>query len=142
MPPTNPNPSMIEVAGIWEIGRNVPIREADLWKSALRSYGLSKLNMTPVTGIHAPWISEFRHFDDMLAAYPDHAPVFVDELAATELEDFEHPAKALYVFGRSNFSPFSSMANGHLSLRIDCVQTGMLWPHQCLPMILRDRSKK
>ena len=133
---------MIEVAGIWEIGRNVPIMEADLWKCALRSYGLKHLSMTPITGIHAPWISEFSNVEDMLSAYPDHVPVFVDEKADIELDDFEHPENPLYVFGRSNFSPFSNMANGHLSLRIECDELGMLWPHQILPMILRDRGKK
>lgn len=142
MPSTTPNPSVIEVAGIWEIGRSVPIMEADLWKCALRSYGLKTLNMTPITGIHAPWIAEFNSVDEILAAYPDHQPVFVDERAGTELEDFDHPESALYVFGRSCYSPFSDMANGHLSLRIDCTQTGMLWPHQCLPMILRHRAKQ
>ena len=133
---------MIEVAGIWEIGRNVPIMEADLWKCALRSYGIKKLNMMPITGIHAPWITEFPSVDEILAAYPDHVPVFVDETSAVELEDFQHPENALYVFGRSCYSPFHDKAEDHLSFFIDCHQLGMLWPHQCLPMILRDRSKK
>jgi hypothetical protein len=133
---------VIEIAGIWEIGRNVPLMEADLWKCALRSYGLKRLNMTPITGIHAPWISEFASVAEILAAYPDHQPVFVDETAALELEDFAHPQNALYIFGRSNYSPFINMAKGHPSFRIECPALGMLWPHQCLPMILRDRGKK
>lgn len=133
---------MIEVAGIWEIGRNVPIMEADLWKCVLRSYGIKRLNMTPITGIRAPWISEFNSVSDMLAAYPDHVPVFVDEKSDIELEDFVHPEDALYVFGRSSYSPFTDMAKQQHSLRIDCPTMGMLWPHQCLSMILRDRGMK
>jgi hypothetical protein len=133
---------VIEIAGIWEIGRNVPLMEADLWKCAMRSYGLKRLNMTPITGIHAPWIFEFASVDEMIDAYPNHDPVFVDETAGTELEDFSHPTNALYVFGRSSYSPFTNMAKEHLSFRIECPELGMLWPHQCLPMILRDRGKK
>lgn len=132
---------MVEVGGLWEMGWSAPITEADLWEMVLRSYGVERLNMTPVSGIDKRWISEYHSMDELIESR-DLTPVFIDENGETELSDFEHPENALYVLGKATYSPFQVMAQDHLSVRIDCPSMGMLWPHQALAVVLYDRSKK
>mgnify|MGYP003652254906 CR=1 FL=1 len=135
---------MIEVAGMWEIGWNTPIMEADLWEMTLREFGLTALSMTPISGINKPWIDEYEYLDDILTAKPDLTPVFVDELGEVELSDFVHPENALYVFGKTTHSPFNSMAKKYnaQSVRIASVNPATMWAHQALAIVLYDRAKQ
>lgn len=135
---------MIEVAGMWELGWNTPIMEADLWEYAMREFGVEHLNMTPISGIATKWIEEYRTLDEVITAKSELTPVFVDEHGEVELEDFIHPKNALYIFGKGNFSPFSNMADktGAQSVRIGSMKPGLLWPHQALAVVLYHRSKQ
>lgn len=132
---------MIEVAGLWELGWSAPITEADQWDMVMRSFGVETLNMVPISGINKRWINEYPTMDALLAD-SDLTPVFVDENGEQELSEFEHPENALYVFGKATYSPFSNQAKQHLSVRIDCLKMGMLWPHQAAAIVLHDRSCK
>jgi len=132
---------IVEVAGTWELGWSAPITEAVMWEMVMREFGVTQLHMTPVTGISKRWIKEYSTFKDLLDS-TDLIPVFLDENGATELAEFEHPNNALYVFGKGTYSPFSSLAKEHISVRIDSVKPGMLWPHQALAIVLYDRSQK
>lgn len=138
---------MIEVAGIWEEGWNVPIMEVTQWEMMLREFGVDHLNMTPVSGIAAPWGNKpwLTEYNDMAEVIADHSaltPVFVDEAATVELQDFQHPADALYVFGRAGYSPFESIGEGHLSVKIMTPCPGCLWAHQACAFLLYDRMLK
>jgi len=131
---------MIEVAGIWEQGWNVPLMEADQWEMVMAEFGVERLNMTPISGIDKPWIHEYPSIEELLADRSHLTPVFVDESAEVELSEFEHPKDALYVFGRCSYSPF----HGHegQAVKIQTVKPGMLWPHQAMAIVLYDRSQK
>jgi len=130
---------VIECAGAWEQGWNVPILEADLWEMVMSEFGVKRLNMTPVSGIKKPWIHEYPTIEDLLEDRSHLTPVFVDERATVELEQFEHPENALYVFGRVSYSPYVKYGEGAVTLKIATPQPGMLWAHQALAIILYDR---
>lgn len=133
---------MIEVAGIWEQGWNTPIKEADLWDMAMRSFGVEMMNMTPVSGIFHKRVDEYHSMEDLLKAKDHLTRVYVDEKGEVELAEFEHPEDALYIFGKCGYSPLMQAGHGHLSVRIDCPKLGMFWPHQAMALVLYDRSKK
>lgn len=133
---------MVEVAGIWELGWSAPITEIEHWGMAMRSFGVERISMTPVTGVRFKLLDEYATWDAMLAAKSYLTPVFVDENSEVELRDFEHPEDALYVFGKANYAPLHTYGEGHLSVRIDCPLKGMLWPHQAMSVVLYDRDSK
>ena len=132
----------MEVAGIWELGWSAPKTEIELWRMAMRSFGLSRLNATPVTGIRDRLVCEYHSMEELLADRSHLTPVFVDEGGTTELSEFDHPDSALYVFGKAAYSPFSARAKQGMSVRIDCPKMGMLWPHQALAVVMYDRERK
>ena len=130
----------VEVAGTWELGWSAPKTEMDLWWAVMRSYDIQMLHMTPVSGLQHKMLTEYDSYDDILET-TELTPVFVHEGAETELDDFVHPDDALYVFGKANFSPFAAFGEGRASVRIDCPQPGMFWPHQALALVMRHRGR-
>ena len=133
---------MIQVAGTWELGWSSPITEIDHWGMAMRSFGVERIAMTPVSGIQSRFLDEYQTIEDLLEAKQDMTFVFVDEDGEAELKDFQHPENALYIFGKANYTPFPTHGEGHLSVRIDCELKGMLWPHQAMSVVLYDRASK
>jgi hypothetical protein len=135
----------VAVAGIWELGWNTPIKEIDLWEYPLREYGVDKLYMTPISGIDNNAVIEKASLEEILAEHRGWKVVFCDERAKTTLKHFNHPKKALYVFGKANFSPFLSLKRPQdLAVKIEssAPEGGMLWPHQAAAIILYDRLLK
>ena len=133
---------MIEVAGTWELGWSAPITEIEHWGMVMKSFGVDRINMTPVSGITCRYLDEYNTVEAILEAKQHLTPVFVDEEGAVELTDFVHPENALYVFGKANYAPFGPLGKDHLSVRIDCSLMGMMWPHQALAVLMYDRNKK
>jgi hypothetical protein len=133
---------MIEVAGVWELGWSAPITEIEHWVMAVRSFGVERINMTPVSGVECRLLDEHLSMPDLIKAKPHLTPVFVDECGEVELRDFEHPEDALYIFGKANYAPYRLLGMGHLSVRIDCSLMGMMWPHQAMCVALYDRLGK
>lgn len=132
----------VEIAGNWELGWSAPITEIEHWGMAMRSFDVSRISMFPVTGIHCKFLDEYPSVEDMLAAKTHLTPVFVDECGEVELQDFDHPENALYIFGKANYTPFPTYGQGHLSVRIDCPLKGMMWPHQAMCVVMYDRGNK
>lgn len=136
----------VEIVGVWELGWNSPIKELDLWEFPLKDFSVSHINMTPVTGlgVNTQCLKEFHSVEEALSTYPNHQVVFIDEAGETELSDFTHPENAIYVFGKTSYSPFKTHAKpGDMSIRIDTIQkSGLLWSHQAATLILYDRMKK
>lgn len=134
---------MIKVAGIWELGYSAPLVEFDVWQFMLRDFGVDQWIMTPVSGIAQP-IHEVAAMEDAISENPELTPVFVDEKGKTTLKDFEHPANALYLFGKASYSPFTALAQeGECSIRVETVNNqGLLWPHQAAAIVLYDRLMK
>lgn len=133
---------MIEVGGLWELGWSAPITESEHWEYAMREFGIERINMVPVSGINKRWVFEYDHIEEMLADRSHLTPVFVDENATTELRDFEHPTNAIYIFGKGTYSPFSSAAENHTSLKINSIKPGLMWPHQALAVVMYDRVSR
>lgn len=131
----------VAVAGCWELGYSAPLTERDLWLYPLRDFQVDRWIMAPVSGIRDQLLEEVDRLTDTDFGLPR---VFVDETGAVELQDFEHPDEAVYIFGKAGFSPHPSMAhNGDHTVRIVTPERrGMLWPHQAAAVVLYDRQVK
>lgn len=134
---------MIKVAGVWEQGWNTPLSEYDLWAYPLRDFEVDEWYMTPISGIDRPAITELKSLDEVIALNPDLIPVYVDEEGETDLRDFDHPENVLYICGKASYSPWRASGATGKSIRIKTIQDkGLLWPHQCMALILYDRMLK
>lgn len=130
----------VGVAGAWELGYSAPLTELDLWQHLLREFRVDHWHMTPVSGIQAPGLTEHADLQEVIDACP-YQVVFVDEAGEEPLQSFEHPKDVLYVLGKQSFSPFR--AYGGRSVRIETpMDSGMLWPHQAIAIVLYDRQVK
>lgn len=140
----NSQKEIIKMAGTWELGWNTPIKEIELWEYPLREFAVDKFYMTPVSGISSQFITEKGTFEEIIYENNDLEIVFVDEKGKTLLNDFTHPKKVLYIFGKASFSPMAAYAKpDDLSVRIETpLDSGMLWPHQAACILLYDRIKK
>lgn len=137
---------MIHIAGLWEFGYSTPLAELDLWQYPLREFKVDKFYMSPVTGIRSDYVTEIENLETLIEQMRmvGMPIVFVDERGSTELQKFEHPEKALYVFGKATISPMQAYQRpDDLSIVLKTPSdTGMLWPHQCAVTILYDRMMK
>ena len=135
----------VRIASYWELGWNTPILEISLWEFPLKDFGVEKdhLYMSPISGINHK-VNERENLEEILKENEDYTKVFCDERANCSLLNFEHPKKALYIFGRTNFSPFLSLKKENdLSVSIEtCGSTGMAWGHQAASIVLYDRMIK
>lgn len=133
---------MIKVIGVWELGWTAPISEHPLWDFPLRSFAVDEWYMTPVSGI-AKRVTEVGSIDDAISLNPDLTPIYVDENGEEELRSFQHPENALYILGKAGYSPWAANNKQGRSLQIETVVGGgMMWPHQCIPIVLYDRMVK
>ena len=142
----------VELAGLWDLGFYAPITEMAQWEMVIRSFGVERLNMSPVTGIKSKYLSEFRDPDRIFISRCEGdllEPVFIDENGDVSLDDFEHPHQALYVFGKTGRRFIARRGFGETQVpigpvvRIDVpAQMGMLFPHEAAAIILWDRWQK
>lgn len=135
---------MVKIAGLWELSYNTPLVEHDQWSFFLKDFGVDEWAMAPVSGIRhkGSLLHEYDQVIDIIEDNLDLTVVYIDEAGKTNLEDFEHPLDALYICGRANFSPYKSIGGGQ-SVRIRTPNnTGGLWPHQALAIVLYDRIRK
>lgn len=136
---------MIKVAGVWEQGWIAPYSEFDLWHFPLREFKVDEWYMSPVSGMakRGKLLTEVPGIVTAIIDNPDLTPVYVDEEGETFLADFDHPADVLYIFGRAGFSPWKVRNGWQRSIRIETPAGGsLLWPHQCVPLVLYDRERK
>jgi hypothetical protein len=132
----------VHVAGVWELANSTPTSELSLWGFPIRDFDVDEWYMSPVTGANEG-VTEVENLWDVIVASPCTV-VFVDEHGDTPLVDFTHPEDALYVLGKTGFSPmFACRREGDLSVRIETpTDKGMLWPHQAISIVLYDRLTK
>lgn len=137
---------MVRVAGLWELGWNTPIKEAELWEYPLRDFGVERWFMTPVSGIVGPFVVERC---DLCEVIDEHraenvSVVFVDERGLTPLRRFDHPPNVLYVFGKTSLNPLTAYGKpGDASVVIETQhRLGALWAHQAATLVLYDRMVK
>ena len=137
----------VAVAGLWELGHNVPLSEAGLWDQPLRDFGVDEWHMSPVTGINVrerhPELTEHPTVEGMVWSLRERFNlVWVTEDAEAELSEFEHPRYACYVFGKANWSPFLNLRQPDedaVHIRTTMAAAG-LWPHQCMTVVLWHRG--
>lgn len=140
----------IKVAGIWELGWNVPLNESWLWTFPLREFNVTDWHMTPVTGIrhnesHTDMqLTEHHTVKEMVDSMPEeYARVFIDETGAVPLKDFSHPENAVYFFGKAGENPTGWKREQDVSVYIPTIaNNGVMWPHQVLVTVLYDRLMK
>jgi hypothetical protein len=139
---------MIKMAGIWDLGWNTPLKEAELWEYPLKDYGVDKLIMSPVSGIGITnnFIHECNDLGECVVTHRNQGVtiVFVDENGTETLDDFVHPENVLYVFGRASLSALTAYGTpADRSVKISTPSNlAFLWPHQAAVLVLDDRWKK
>lgn len=144
------------VAGCWDTWEETDREYLVHWRFMVKHFGVDALYMTPVTGIEkrpkadnndVP-IHELPSLAEVIKKNPSLTPVVVDENGAIPLQDFQHPKKALYLFGRVGLSPLESLPQCRMSVRIPswAIQPnsslGLLHPHQAAAIVLYDRRTK
>lgn len=134
----------VEVVGCWEFAWQAPLNEYDLWIHPIKEFNVSEFTMTPITGIQKGKVTEVADINEVINN-TDKTVVFVDEAADVTLDEFEHPANAMYVMGKTSFSPYvtSFDETKHVAVKIPSDKnTGGFWGHQAISMILYDRYIK
>lgn len=118
--------------------------EMRYWELLTREFKVEKLHMSPISGIKNKWVEETKGIQESLDKYPDLQVVHVCEEGDTPLSEFKHPEKAVYIFGKGNYSPFNNMKkDSDLSVRIEVpAKKGLLLAPVCAGIILHDRFVK
>lgn len=131
---------MVVVASVWEQGWFDNESELNLWHYPLRDFGVDELAMTPAFGLNSNKVKEFHSVEELVQHYG--LPIIIcTEHGSTDLENFEHPKDALYLFNRTSGGELP--VNPDHTLRIKTkLNKGMLWGHQAASIILYDRFKK
>lgn len=137
----------VKIAGFWERGWDTPWQEFNWWIHPIKEFGVTEFSMSPVTGIEKSTVSEYSDLATVIdAADADsRVCVYLDEAATTELADFVHPENALYIVGRTGYSPYvTNFREGtDQAVKIPTVNNnGGFWGHQAVTMILYDRFLK
>jgi hypothetical protein len=146
---------MTTIVGSWELGWNAPIKEIEQWELVLREFNVTELWMWPVTGIqvHEPGVTlhERQTLGEILAEVSGDR-VFVEPrndahpatLDSEWLHEFAHPADPVYIFGSAYHNPvIAHKREGDRQVTIKTERDdGVLWPHQCLLVVLYDRMAK
>tara|TARA_R110000772_G_scaffold1453_3_gene4916 strand:+ start:5924 stop:6349 length:426 start_codon:yes stop_codon:yes gene_type:complete len=137
----------VKIVGHWELSWRTPIEEFDSWIHPLREFGHESFYMCPVSGIGIAKqrVLERASIDDVFEENPDLTRVFIDEGATDSLVNFIHPTDAIYVIGKTSYSPYIT----HFREGIDqCVKIptvtngGGFWGDHAITMILYDRFSK
>ena len=141
----------VKVGGIWELGWNVPLSESYLWTFPLREFDVKEWAMYPVTGIvhnelyDGMVLTEYDQPMTMVNEFSeDFTRIFIDEKGTTPLAELKHPENSVYYFGRVGRSIMRECGRQEdLSVVVPTIRnTGVMWPHQILPVILYDRLMK
>lgn len=138
----------ITLVGMWERGWFAPLSEVSLWEFLVREYRVNSLVMAPVSGISNKSIQEIpeAQLGEFLADSrgKGQTVVFVDEGGSADLLDFQHPAAAVYVVGKTTLSPMKVYGQENdLSVKVPTPSNlGMLWGHQAALLALHDRFVK
>lgn len=146
---------MIKVAGHWEFGFNTPYNEAYYWSMPMRDFKIKDWLMVPVTGIRnqeerSVDLTEFDSYDSLLEYCGDIKRVFLEPRTEHQnpdtiwLHDYTHPEECVYVFGSAHYNPtvfHAREGDDVVSIKTE-IDSGLLWSHQCLPIVLYDRMMK
>ena len=132
---------MIKVAGIWQDGWGLTAEiEWALWEFPCRTYEVAQWYMSPIRmPDRGKMLTQVDTVQDAIDQNPDFTPIFVEEAGTTDLTDFEHPENALYIFGSEGESAWLRKGQPGISVQIPVPINGILWGHQCVPLVLQHR---
>jgi len=135
----------VKIAGCWERGWDTAWQEYNWWVHPLKEFGISEFYMNPITGISKSNVIEFNNILEIINSVTDHTCVYLDESATTNLVDFVHPTNALYIIGRTSYSPYVAHFRPGIDQAVkipSLANNGGFWGHQVATMILYDRYVK
>ena len=134
----------VNIVGHWESGWRAPLEEYHDWIHPLREFNVDTFYMSPITGIARSKVIERRNIEEIFDEMPNLTRVYVDESATVELPDFEHPEDAVYILGKTGYSPYATHKRpGDLAVKIPTnINRGGFWGHQASLLILYDRYLK
>lgn len=137
----------VKIVGFWERGWDTPWQEFNWWIHPIKEFGVTEFYMSPVTGIDKAAVNEYSDLNDVIAqADADGATcVYLDESATDELPDFVHPENAVYIVGRTSYSPYATNFRPGVDRAVkipSITNSGGFWGHQAVTMVLYDRYLK
>jgi hypothetical protein len=134
----------VKVVGQWERHWKSPMEEYNTWIHPLREFGIDDFYMCPISGISGH-VKERVGLSEVFDENPDLTRVYIDESAEVKLSDFVHPENALYVIGKTSYSPFKTEFRVDIdkAVKIPSLRNmGGFWGDQALILILYDRFLK
>ena len=135
----------VKVAGCWERGWDTPWQEFNWWVHPLKEFGVNEFCMMPVTGIAKGAVKEYDFIDTLVEDNSTLVHIYVDEQATVSLPDFVHPEDALYIVGKTGYSPYKTNYREGIDIAVkipSLTNEGGFWGHQAITMILYDRYLK
>lgn len=137
----------VKIVGFWERGWDTPWQEFNWWIHPIKEFGVTEFYMNPVTGLDKAAVNEFSDLSNIIAQADLEGAtcVYLDEAADVELPDFVHPTNAVYIVGRTSYSPYATSyrAGTDLAVKIPSItNSGGFWGHQAATMVLYDRYLK
>lgn len=135
----------VKIVGHWERAWRSPIEEFEMWTHPLKEFGIDDFYMCPITGIDKSRCLERATIDDVFSENPELTRVFVDENATTTLPDFVHPTNAIYVIGKTSYSPYLTHFREGTDMAVKIPSQnpmGGFWGEQAAISVLYDRFVK
>lgn len=135
----------VKVLGFWEQGWDTPLNEFHRWKHPLMEFNVNEFYMSPVSGIAETRVIEKASIEDVFNETSEFTRVYVDENATVELPNFVHPDNALYIVGRTSYSPYATHFREGIDQAVKIpsnINQGGFWGHQAVSIILYDRFLK
>jgi hypothetical protein len=118
----------IYAIGCWDMWENSPQEYLIHWRFMTDHFGVDKFYMTPNTGHgeelknnqteNIQTLYENNNIQDVINSNLDLTPIIIDENGDVPLKDFIHPPKALYILGRTGYSPKENLSSSIVSIRI------------------------
>lgn len=146
---------MVKVLGYWDVWFQHRESEYDIsWRFMLKHFGVEEIILIPNTNtvLKLPLdftdshLSERDNIEEVLKDNPHLTPILVDEGGDVSLKNFKHPENVLYIFGRTGFSPKSTLPGNLQSVYIEGVDShigdALLHPNQACSIMLYDRMVK
>jgi hypothetical protein len=136
---------MITVVGMWEPGYTLEQTyiEDTIWKQTLSAFGVDRFCMVTYPEVELPNVShpeQFSSIEETLAS-TEGERVFLTFPAegAVSMRDFNHPADAVYIFGRPGDDLLSYIQPGDHQVHIDTPNNVDMLGCSCVAAVLYDR---
>lgn len=128
---------MVVVGAVWEQGWFDQDTEVNLWKFPLRDLGVDEFAMTPILETKDKKVKQFYSVEQLVQHYSLPTIVCTED-GDIELEDFNHPENALYLFNRTSGGELPITPDYTLKIKTK-LDKGLLWGHQAAAIILHNR---